>query len=389
MKKILALLLIGLSFVGFVASQPAPDGPAKVKKHRGLKRTPKHILAAAHKFQPKAWGPSSYWRFPKKLSTWGNNQYGDCVSAESAFCKACSGIFIPESEVIRWARQNGVLDGADLQQVIDLQRADGFHGDGNVYGNGPGSTVNYADAPTFKAAIYKAGLDKGCISIGISADMLPSGAGNDMGWFKSGPTNDNSEDHCVSICGYGTAAEFCVAIKGAYGVDVTPPATISATTQGYALYTWNTIGFVETSSCVGMMGEAWIRNPSTIITGTGTPTPDEVYVGGDPLPPPGPPPVPPPTPVPPGTIPTITLGQDIKAGSYQVVPTGTIEAVADAATAMNNLAKLLQPTGPTPAPGTLNQRVDAIEAKMTTIDTSLNRLADSVIQLQKLIQGQK
>ena len=44
---------------------------------------------------------------PAKISMWGNDVHGDCVTAEEAFAKACNNpeIFISDAEVIAWATE--------------------------------------------------------------------------------------------------------------------------------------------------------------------------------------------------------------------------------------------------------------------------------------------
>ena len=267
---------------------------------RGLRPTPRHRLLAAEPFRAKASPPDECWIFPLTMSMWLNDTYGDCVTAEEAFNKACSAILIEDSTVMTWAEANGVLNGADLEPVIQQMQAAGFAQDSNVYGDGAPLAVNYADAPTLQAAVYQAAQQGGCVKIGIAADQLPAGAGNQNGWFLPSDSPDSNEDHCVGICGYGTVAQFCTAMNAAFGLSLTPPSGVDPTTQGYAIYTWSTIGWASTQAMVNMTGEAWLRSPSSVNTGSGTPTPDKDWTS-IPTPPPTPPtpPVPPVPPTPP------------------------------------------------------------------------------------------
>ena len=77
-------------------------------------------LAAAWPFVPSFTTPPppSYVCLPKVMSYRLNDQDGDCVTAEEAFGKACSGILIADSTVETWASHNDVLNGADLNQVL-------------------------------------------------------------------------------------------------------------------------------------------------------------------------------------------------------------------------------------------------------------------------------
>lgn len=252
---------------------------------RGALPTPRHLLAAATPYRPLATIPPYFFILPRTLNMWGNSQYGDCVSAEEAFNKACKGIFIQESEVIRWARANGDLNGANLEPVIQQMQASGFKQDGNVYGDGQGLSVNYADAPTLRSAIYQAGQQGGCVKFALAADQLPSGAGNHNGWFMTQNSPDSNWDHCMGACGYGTAQQFVDAMNASGLTNgLTVPSGVDPNMQGYAIYTWRTIGFSSVQDFVNFTGEAWVRNPCSITVGNGTPTPDSVYVTGDPTP---------------------------------------------------------------------------------------------------------
>ena len=272
---------------------------------RGARPTHRGKLAAARPFRPGVAAPPSYcWIFPAKMNMQGNSQYGDCVSAEEAQNKCVGGIYIEEQTTVSWAQKNGDLNGANLEPVIQQMENAGMAQDDNVYGDGSALAVDFTDSPTMQSAIYQALLEGGQIKMGIAADQLPAGAGNANGWILVGASPDSNEDHCTGICGYGTIAEFAQAIQQVYGITVTIPSGLDPDTQGYAMYTWSTIGWLDVQSMIHISGEAWIRTPSTVIHGTGTPTPDQVTVV---LPTPTPPPPPPPPPTPtPGPTPTPT-----------------------------------------------------------------------------------
>ena len=299
---------------------------------RGLTPTPRHELCGAMPFRRnhRVAVPDHFFILPSKMSMWLNDQYGDCVTAEEAANKAIAGIFIQDSTVQTWCNANGTLNGANLQPVIQQMQTAGFSQDSNIYGDGNGLAINYADAPTLQAAIYQAGTGTpaGGIKIGIAADELPQGAGNANGWLLPNDSPDTNEDHCVALWGYGTAQQFVDAMNAGYpGLGLTLPAGVSATMQGYALYTWSTVGFVSTQAMVNMTGEAWIRTPNTTITGTGTPTPDSVYTTAGPTPIPPVPPVPP-TPSPVGLIGSGTLADGT---AFDMVPPGSVVVPAGGA----------------------------------------------------------
>ena len=265
------------------------------KLMRGLIPTPRHILRAAIPYVPgKADTPPYYFAFPAQMSMWGNDVDGDCVSAEEAMNKAVGGIFVSEADVIAWATKNGDLNGANLLPVIDQMAAAGMPSGAGIFGDGsPPTSVDYTNTTTLRNAIYEAlsSTPAGTIKIGLAAGQLPSGAGNASGWFLVGASPDTNEDHCMCYCGYGTAQQFVDAINSTYGLNVTVPSGIDPTTEGYAAYTWNTIGFFDAVTNANIVGEAWIRQPSTTTQTNGAPVADKVTViGGDPTPPPPPPP---------------------------------------------------------------------------------------------------
>ena len=253
---------------------------------RGAIPTPRHKLAGATPFRRVDTPPPEVAVIPTHLSMWGNDVYGDCVTAEEAYAKAASTVmaglpelYIPTQTVESWASANGVLNGAGLTQVMDMMAQSGFAIGGTTYDDGPYSAVDYSVEADLQAAIAC-----GPVKIGIDASALPSGAGNVQGWYATGgtPGQYTNEDHCVSLTGYGTAASLYAAL------GVALPTGLSPTDTGYLLYTWSTIGFVDHAWIMSTCGEAWLRQPTT------TPMPP----GPSPTPTPSPSPSPTPTPSP-------------------------------------------------------------------------------------------
>jgi hypothetical protein len=221
---------------------------------RGAAPTPKHRLLAAAPFRPVAAPPQAAF-VPAKLDYWGNNQYGDCVTAEEAFAKACHSpeIFIDAQTVIAWARKHNALNGAMLPDIMNAMQRDGFVLGGQQYNDGPYAGVNFGDEATLQAA-----LAQGPVKVGMDANALPSGAGNQSGWYATGKGHHPNTDHCVSLCGYGPAGFLFDQLK------CPVPSALSASTPGYLLYTWATIGFVDHDWIMGTLTEAWLRNPATL-----------------------------------------------------------------------------------------------------------------------------
>ncbi len=252
---------------------------------RGARPSPRHKLLAAIPHLVAVPPPPQVAYVPKQLSFWGNQSDGDCCTAEEAFAKACYSpeIFIPEATVIAWASAHGVLNGANISDILDWFQNDGFKIGGQQYNDGPHTGVDYATEMVLQSAI-----SQGPVKIGIDANALPGTAGKEQGWFAIGGGRFPNTDHCVSLSGYGPAGWLYQQL----GVSL--PSSISPNQPGYLLFTWNSIGFVDHAWIMGTTTEAWVRNPTTI--------------GSPPLPGPPPAPVPiPPTPVPPTPTPTPSI----------------------------------------------------------------------------------
>ncbi len=246
---------------------------------RGAIPTPRHQLAAAIPFRGGA-APTSFGVVPSQLSYWGNNQYGDCVPCEEAFAKAAWSVmagypelFISDAILEAWAQHGGFLNGALLPDVMTAMATNGIAVDGVTYTDGPARSVDYTDWATLTAAIAQ-----GPIKIGVAADQLQGTVGTVNGWVGTGWHADSNEDHCVSLCGYGTFQECFGFLK------LPVPAVPNAGAQWLLLFTWNTIGVVDFASMQAIAGEAWLRNITT---------PQQPV-----LTPPAPVPVPVPTPTP-------------------------------------------------------------------------------------------
>src|SRR5208283_2081496 len=179
---------------------------ANIRMPRGAIPSPRYKLAAAVPHVVIGTTPANYLNIPKKISYWGNDVHGDCVTAEEAFAKACNNpeIFISDSQVIAWATGHGVLEGANLVEVMQWMQTDGFQQDGDVYDDGPYFSVNWTDS-----AILQSAISKGPVKLGVAANQLETAwrsTGGRTGWFGVGFQSDNAEDHSVSLCGYGTLA---------------------------------------------------------------------------------------------------------------------------------------------------------------------------------------
>jgi hypothetical protein len=195
---------------------------------------------------------------PAKLSFWLNNQYGDCVTAEEAFAKACHTpeILISDAQVEKWAKHHNVLNGANLVDVLDAMTVKGFQQSGHTYDDGPHTSVDWTNPAVLQNAIAH-----GPVKIGVAADQLQAVVPNPPtnGWFATGFHEDSNEDHCVSICGYGSFAW----LASELGVAV--PQGTDGQTPGYGMFTWDSIGIIDDPSLLAITAEAWLRNPVTIV----------------------------------------------------------------------------------------------------------------------------
>jgi hypothetical protein len=225
---------------------------------RGAIPSPRSALAASVPYAPLIGAPPSLIMKPQQISMWGNDVHGDCVTAEEAFAKACNNpeIFISDAEVIAWATRHGVLEGAYLTQVMTWMQNDGFADGSFVYDDGPYFSVNWTDAGTLQSAI-----SRGPVKIGVAADQIETAwqtTGGQSGWFGTGFHADSNEDHCVTLCGYGSLSWL------AQQLGVLVPPGVDGTQPGYTMFTWDSIGIIDVPSMTAVTHEAWLRQPTTV-----------------------------------------------------------------------------------------------------------------------------
>jgi hypothetical protein len=227
---------------------------------RGARPSPRHKLAGARPHIAQTPTPPQWLWLPSKLSFWGNETNGDCVSCEEAFAKACHQpeIFIPDDEVVSWASANGFLNGAMLTDVMDMMQTKGFALGSMTYDDGPYNSVDWTNPAILENAISQAP-----VKIGIAADQVEKTYGDfcpdspQNGWFGTGYVKDQNEDHCVSLAGYGPISW----LKNQLGTG--DPS--DSNEQGYAMFTWSSIGVLDVPSLLAICGEAWLRSPGTIV----------------------------------------------------------------------------------------------------------------------------
>ncbi len=144
-----------------------------------------------------------------------------------------------------------------------MQRT-GFPYNGKTYDDGPYQSVNWTNAAILHSAIYS----HGPVKIGVGAEDFQSNphglvTPGTSGWAMYDYPKNQPEDHCVSLCGYGTLAEL-VGLFHRHNVTVHAPPGMP-TGLCYAMFTWNSIGIIDQQSMLNMTHEAWIRIPVTIV----------------------------------------------------------------------------------------------------------------------------
>jgi hypothetical protein len=218
-------------------------------------------LSKSEKYQPA--GPLSQENYlcnPVRLSPWGNLDYGNCVTAEEAFAKACGNpdIFLEESVAVQWASENGVLNGAHMRDVLTKMNEVGFRSQGSTYNNGSSLVVDFRNSSQLRNAILN-----GPVKVALRSFQLEKAwRGNRRGWFALGFTSEpdtRMNQHCVSLCGYGTLAWL------AQQFNVPVPNGVDAQAKGYAVFTWGTIGIIDERSLLAVTREAWVRSPTTVV----------------------------------------------------------------------------------------------------------------------------
>lgn len=225
---------------------------------RGATPSPRNRLAAATPHRIVGLTPAWHIWKPSQLSMWGNANYGDCTVAEEAFAKACNSpeIFVPDDTVIAWAKANGAINGDTLIDVLDKMQTGGFVVDGQTYDDGPPTSVDWTDVDILQNAIFQ-----GPVKLGVAADQLenvvPDPPTN--GWVGTKFTPDSNLDHCVSAYGYGSISWLLSQIGG------TLPADVNGDVLGIGIFTWDSLGILDWESFLAITGEAWLRNPNTVL----------------------------------------------------------------------------------------------------------------------------
>ena len=249
------------------ASEPyRPEGSAKAFVPSEFP-TPNQELSAAEPYRAGAAAPESFIAWPIEIGLWGKEKASDSNWVEEAFAKACAEprVFIPTDVVASAVRECGSSNFAEFMQTH------GFQMDRKAYLNGPFKSVNWTDAAALNGAIASAGPVKiGAVSANLASGHQGEITPGTNGWAIHGvpglPTGQ-PEDHCASLCGYGPLAALVDLFKQ-NGVHVNLPRGMPAGLC-YAMFSWGSIGIVDRQSLMNITGEAWVRNPTTIVKNLG------------------------------------------------------------------------------------------------------------------------
>jgi hypothetical protein len=247
------------------AAEPyRPEGSAEIFVPTGDFPSPNQVLADAPRYRGGGSIPESFIAWPTKIDFWGDATAGDSIWAEEAFAKACvePKAFIPADVVSSASRECGSSNFAAFMQ------RHGFQMDHTAFLDGPFSLINWMDAAALNAAIANIGPVKiGVASAGLSwgpHGRITPGA---SGWTIYGLPQAQPGGYCASLCGYGPLAAL-VDFFGQRGVDVNSRPG-APTGLSYAMFASGSIGIIDRQSLVNITGEAWVRNPTTIVKTVG------------------------------------------------------------------------------------------------------------------------
>lgn len=222
--------------------------------------TPNYELAAAPPYKPIGTAPESFLAWPIEIGFWGNDKANNSSWAEEAFAKACAEpkAFIPADVILVTTQECGSSNFAHFMQTH------GFHMNGIAYLDGPFSKLNWTNTAALNSAIAEVGP----VKIGIDSTNMTSCPYGRLtpgtsGWAIYGLLTSQSENHCASLCGYGSLTELVDLFEGC-GVTVTVPSGMPSGLC-YAMFTLGSIGIIDHQSLMNITGEAWVRTPTTIL----------------------------------------------------------------------------------------------------------------------------
>lgn len=239
------------------AAEPyRPDADAETFVPSGEFPTPNHELSAAQPYRAADGAPKSFIAWPIGIGFKVNEKVSNSSWAEEAFAKACAEpkVFIPDDVVLVTSRECGRSNFAAFMQTH------GFQMDGKAYLDGPFNSVDWTNSAALNGAIANVGPVKiGVASANLAGQVTPGTSG----WAIYGLPTGQPENQSASLCGYGPLAALVDLFKR-HAVNVNLPLGMP-TGLCYAMFTWGSIGIVDRQSLMNITGEAWVRNPTTIV----------------------------------------------------------------------------------------------------------------------------
>jgi hypothetical protein len=220
---------------------------------------PNHELAAAAVYRPSGPTPESHLAWPTEIGAWEDDNLNSSMWAEEAFAKACTEpkVALP-ADVVRSAAQE-----CGSSNFARFMRTSGFRMNDKVYLDGSFYAFDWTDSAMLRNAIANAGP----VKIGFASTAMfssPHGhvAPGSNGWAMYGLSTGGSEDLCGSLCGYGSLAELAALLEK-HGVNVALPPGMPRGLS-YAMFVRGSIGIIDDKSLMTVIGEAWVRHPTTI-----------------------------------------------------------------------------------------------------------------------------
>ena len=222
--------------------------------------TPNHELSAAQPYRATGAAPKNFIRWPIGIGFTVNDNVSDSSWAEEAFAKACTEprVIIPAEVILATARECGSSNFSEFMQTH------GFQMDGKAYLDGPFNSVDWTNSAALHAAIAHVGP----VKIGVASANLASGPEGQItpgksGWAIHGLPKGQPENHCASLCGYGALAAL-VDLFERERISLKLPSGMP-TGPCYAIFTSASVGIIDQQSLMNITGEAWVRNPTTIV----------------------------------------------------------------------------------------------------------------------------
>jgi hypothetical protein len=236
-----------------------PEARSDVFVPSGEFPSPNHELVVATPYTGDA-APESFLIWPVEIGFWGNDRMPNSLWAEEAFAKACAEprVFVPVDVVMLAAQECASANFSEFMQTHGFRLAP------KAYITGPFLSIDWTNAAALNSAIANVGP----VKVGVASVNLTSGPHGKVtpgtsGWAIYGLPSNQTENHCASLCGYGPLAAL-VDLFTRHGIGVDLPSGMPAGLC-YAMFTWGSIGIVDRQSLMNVTGEAWVRNPTTIV----------------------------------------------------------------------------------------------------------------------------